>query len=270
MKSLFSILFVSFLLNWNISVAQSQPLNRLPDSYRFDYDVTQVLVHKRNLADTSVMHFFYTKSGDYAAARISSKDNKKGNLLVVITNNGMSIIFNEHNKSITIISIQKLISDLSGFTKWIRMDSLMANMRKKTDGKDFQSMKTGNSKQVGSYTSEEYSVSDNKGHKGTVWCAKVDFNTQTDYILGAAGGNFLKMMSGHMATHPLFQALTQPKTLVTDIESNDSAEVHRMSLHTISIDPIRISFSTSGYVVNDYSNMTVPEIFQELMKKRNN
>jgi hypothetical protein len=270
MKLLFTIFLVACLLNGNILVAQSQPLYQLPDSYRFDYDVTQALVHKRNLADTSVMHFLYTKSGEYAAARISSKDNKKGNLLVVITNNGMSIIFDEHNKSITIISIRKLISDLSGLTKWIRMDSLMANMRKKTDGKDFQSMKTGNSKQVGSYTSEEYSLSDNKGHKGTVWCAKVDFNTQTDYILGAAGGNFLKMMSGHMATHPLFQALTQPKTLVTDIESNDSAEVHRMSLHTIFIDPIRISFSTSGYVVNDYSNMTVPEIFQELMKKRNN
>jgi hypothetical protein len=270
MKLLFAILFVACLLNANILVAQSQPSYQLPDSYRFDYDVTQKLVHKRNLADSSVMHFLYTKSGDYAAARISGKDNKKGNLLVVITNNGMSIIFDEHNKNITIISIRKLISDLSGLTKWIRMDSLMANLRKKTDGKDFQSVKTGNNKQVGSYTSEEYSVSDNKGHKGTVWCAKVDFNTQTDYILGAVGGNFLQMMSGRMATHPLFQALTQPKTLVTDIETSDSAEVHRINMHTLSIDPIRISFSTSGYAVNDYSTMTVPEIFQELMKKRNN
>ena len=235
MKSIFAIFFVACLLNGNILVAQSQPPYQLPDSYRFDYDVTQVLVHKRNLADTSVMHFLYTKSGDYAAARISSKDNKKGNLLVVITNNGMSIIFDEHNKSITIISIRKLASDLSGLTKWIRMDSLMANMRKKTDGKDFQSVKTGNSKQVGGYTSEEYSVSDNKGHKGIVWCAKVDFNTQTDYILGAVGGNFLKMMSGRMDTHPLFQALTQPKTLVTDIETSDSAGGHRMNLHTVSI-----------------------------------
>src|ERR1700722_3440858 len=93
MKSLFSILFVSFLLHGNISEAQSQLLYPLPDSYHFDYEVTQVMLHKKNLADTSVMHFFYSKSGDYAAARISSNDNKKGNLLVVITNKGMCIIF---------------------------------------------------------------------------------------------------------------------------------------------------------------------------------
>ena len=269
MKSLFTILFVACLLNGNISAAQSQPPYQLPDSYRFDYEVTQVLVHKKNLADSSVMHFLYTKSGDYAAARISSKDNKKGNLLVVITNNGMSIIFDEHNKNITIISIRKLISDLSGFTKWIRMDSLMANMRKKTDGKDFQSVKTGNSKLIGSYTSEEYSVSDNKGPKGTVWCAKVDFNTQTDYILGAIGGNFLQMMSGRMAAHPLFQALTQPKTLITDIETRNSADGHSMNLHTVSISQSLTTVTTSGWVVHNYSNMTLPEIFQEEMKKRN-
>ena len=69
MKSLFSVLFISFLLIGNISVAQSQPLYQLPDSYHFDYEVTQVMVHKKNLADTTVMHFLYTKSGDYAAAQ---------------------------------------------------------------------------------------------------------------------------------------------------------------------------------------------------------
>jgi hypothetical protein len=269
MKSIFAIFFVACLLNGNILVAQSPPPYQLPDSYRFDYEVTQVLVHKKNLADTSVMHFLYTKSGDYAAARISSKHNKKGNLLVVITNNGMTIIFDEHNKNITIISIRKLISDLSGLTKWIRMDSLMANLHKKTDGKDFQSVKTGNNKQVGNYTTEEYSVSDNKGLKGNIWCAKVDFNTQTDYILGAIGGNFLQMMRGRMATHPLFQALTQPKTLVTDIETSDSSGGHNMNLHTVSINQTPTTIPTSGWTVNNYSNMTLPEIFQEEMKKRN-
>lgn len=269
-KLFFPIWFFVSLIQGNILLAQSQSTYQLPDSYRFDYEVTQVLVHKKNLADTSVMHFLYTKSGDYAAARISSKDNKKGKLLVVITNNRICIIFDEHNKNITIISVQKLISDLSGLTKWIRMDSLMANLRKKTDGKDFQSMKTGSSKQVGSYTSEEYSVSDNKGHKGIVWCAKVDFSTQTDYILSAVGGNFLKLMSGHMTAHPLFQALTQQKTLVTDIETIDSTDGHGMNLHTVSISPSPTTVTTSGYVVKNYSNMTLPEIFQAEMKKRNN
>lgn len=149
------------------------------------------------------------------------------------------------------------------------MDSLMVNLRKKTDGKEFQSVKTGNIKQIGNYTTEEYSVSDSKGRKATVWCAKVDFNTQTDYILAAVGGNFLQMMSSRMTTHPLFQALTQPKTLVTDMETRDSADGHSMNLHTVSISSSASMITTSGWTVNNYSNMTLPEIFQEEMKKRN-
>jgi hypothetical protein len=270
MKSVFALLFVACLIYGNISAAQSQSPYQLPDSYRFDYEVTQVLVHKKNITDTTVMHFLYTKSGDYAAARISKNGKMKGNLLVIITKEGMSIIFDEHNKNITIISIQKLISGLSGITKWIRMDSLMANLKMKTEGKEFQSVKTGNSKQVGNYTSEEYSVSDSKGSKGSVWVAKVDFNTQTDYILGAIGGNFLKMMGGRMTAHPLFQTLSQPKTLLTDMNGGDSAGDHKMSIHTLSLSQSSATVSTSGYVVNNYSNMTLPEIFQAEMKKRNN
>jgi hypothetical protein len=266
-----------FLIIWlftclfqvNFAIAQSPSQYKLPGVFHFDYEVVQGFVHDNNVSDTSLIHFFYSRTGDYAAARINGKGNMKENLLIVITNDGTGIIFNERNKNITIISIRKLISDLSGLTKWIRMDSLIANMRKKTDGKDLQSVKTGNTKQVGSYTSEEYSVSDNKSHKANVWCAKVDFNTQTDYLLGSVGSNFLKMMSGRMATHPLFQALIQPKTLVTDIETSDSAQEHRMNMHTLSINQSSVSISTSGYVVNDYSTMTVPEIFQAEMRKRN-
>ena len=269
-KSFLAIGLLAGLFIGNASMAQSPSPYQLPDSYHFDYEVTQVLFHKKNISDTSIMHFFYTKSGDYAAARISMKGNLKKPLMVILTKDGTAIIINEHRKNITIISIRKLMSDLSGITKWIRMDSLMANMRKKTDGNDFQSVKTGNSKQVGGYTSEEYSITDGKGRRGSVWCAKVDFNTQMDYILGAVGGNLLKMMSDKMTTHPLIQALLQPKTLITDIEAGDSAEGHKMNLHSISINQTSTTVSTAGYLVNNYSNMSMPEIIQAEMNKRNN
>jgi hypothetical protein len=270
MKSLFTLVLIASLLTGNISFAQTQSLYNLPDSYRFDYEVTQVLVNKKNVNDTSVMHFFYTKSGDYAAAEINGKGSMKRNLLVLLTHDGYSIIFDEHKKNITVISIRKLVSDLSGLTKWIRMDSLIAHLRDKTDGKDFQSVKTGNTKQVGGYNSEEYSVSDSKGHKASVWCAKVDFNTPGDYILGIGGGNMLKMMSNRMTTHPLFQALTQPKTLITAIDTRDSVDGDRMNMRTVSINQIPTTILTSGYQVDNFSNMTLPEIFQAEMRKRNN
>ena len=270
MKSLITIWLLGCLFLGNATLAQSPSPYHLPESYHFDYEVTQVLLHKKNIADTSLVHFFYTKSGDYAAARISMRGNLKKSLLVILTSDGTSIILNEHRKDITIISVRKLMSDLSGITKWIRMDSLMANMRKKTDGKDFQSVKTGNSKQVGSYTSEEYSISDSKGRRGSVWCAKVDFNTQMDYIFGAVGGNLLKMMSGKMIYSSLIQALLQPKTLITDIEAGDSTEGHEMNMHTVSVNQTSTTVSTAGYSVNNYSNMSMPEIIQAEMNKRIN
>jgi hypothetical protein len=267
---LLSLLFVCVgLLGVFPSPAQTPSSYKLPDSFQFDYTITQTVRHAKKIPDSSIMHFFYTKSGDYAGAEISRNDNSKGNLFIVLTREGNSIIFDERNKSITVISIRKLVSDLAGLTKWIRIDSVIANMRKRTEGKNFQSMKTGNKKQVGNYATEEYTITDPKGHKGSVWLSSVDFNTQGDYIMGAAGGNFIKMMSSNMPTHPLLQALTQPRALITEIELRDSTGARRMELQTQSIDQITKTVSTAGYSFNDYSNMTLPEIFQAEMKKRN-
>jgi hypothetical protein len=267
MKSFFILLLFGSLLHVNRSFGQSQSY-QLSGTYSFDYEVVQVLVSKRSTTDTSFMHFFYTKSGDYAAARMNRKAKMRDSLFIILTRDGTCVMINEHHKNITIISIRKLMSDLSGLTKWIRMDSLVASMRKKTDGRDFKTAKTGNNAQVGSYTSEEYSVSENGNHKGSVWCARVDFNSPGDYLLGAVGGNFLKMMNGPRTDRPLFQALMQPKTLVTDIDMLDSTGGHRMNMHTVSIKQTPTTISTSGYTVSNYSNMTVPEIFQAEMKKR--
>jgi hypothetical protein len=225
--------------------------------------------HVKKSPDSSVVHFFYTKSGDYAGMEVSGNNRMKGNLFIVLTREGNTVIFDDRNKNITVISIRKLASDLAGLTKWIRMDSLIANMRKRTDGKEMKSEKTGNHKQVGNYTTEEYVVTDSRGHKGSVWCAKMDFNTQGDYIMGAIGGNMIKMMSSNMTTHPLLQTLTQPRTLVTEIEFNDSTGTRKMEMQTQSIDQASKTVSVAGYSVNDYSNMTLPEIFQAEMKKKN-
>ena len=252
------------------SFAQVQPSYQVPDSYHFDYEVTQSLVSHKHPGDSCSIHFFYTKSGDYAAARINGKNGKLENVFIVLTRDNNAVVFNDQKKNITVISLRKLVSDLASLTKWIKMDSLIAHLHKKTDGKQFQSVKTGHTKQIGNYTEEEYTVSDDKGHKGSVWCAKVDFNAPADYILGASGNNLLKMMSTQLASHPLFKALTQPKTLVTEIEGGDAVDGMGLNLHTQSLGPSSTSVSTNGYQVKNYSNMSLSEIFQEEMKKRNN
>jgi hypothetical protein len=267
-RSFFSFLMIAGLLASNRLSAQTQTPYKLPGSYVFDYQVSQVIVDRKTGEDSSLMHSFYTKSGDYAAVLINQRGHMKGNLFIVFTRDGYSVIFNEQKKNITIISIRKILSDFAGLTKWIRMDSVMAHMRQHSDGKQIQSVKTGNTKPVGTYTSEEYQLTDSLGRKASVWFAKVDFNTPADYLLGAGGTNALKMMSGQMTAHPLFKALTQPKTLITEINVRDSADGRRMGMYTVSIkNQIPTAFLTTGYQVDDYSNMSLPEIFQAEMKK---
>jgi hypothetical protein len=252
------------------AIAQGQPTYSLPDSYHFDYQVTQKLDNKKNPADSCLLHFFYTTSGDYAAARISGKTGHKENLLVLLTRDGNAVIVDDHKKNITIISLRKLMADLSSITKWIKMDSLLAQFRQKTEGNKMESVKTGHTKAVSNYTAEEYSVSDSKGHKASVWLAKVDFPTPGDIILGSGVGNLLKMMSDRMAAHPLLLALTQPMTLITEIDGGESADDRGIHMHTESISHTRTSVTTSGYQVNNYSNMSLPEIFKAEMEKKGN
>jgi hypothetical protein len=253
----------------NPSFGQTQNPFKLPDEFKFDYQVTQVITEKQKSADRDTMQFFYTQSGEYAAASASGRAGGKGNLLMVLTRGGICVFFNEHNKNITIISVRKLVSDMSGFMKWIRIDSLMSGMRAGMNQKDFKSSKTGNSKTLFGYATEEYSVSDHKAPRGSVWFTKVDFNGPADYIFDAVGASYLKMMGGGMSDRPLLQALTRSKTLIAEIDLKDSTGTKALQLQTIQIGPLSKTVSTSGYQVSDYSEMTAPEIFRAEMKKRN-
>jgi hypothetical protein len=267
-KSLFIFLLFATLFTGNRTIAQEQSTFKLSGSYRFDYEVVQVIDGKKNPSDSCVLHFFYTKSGDYAAARLNGKNSNKEGWFIVLTRDGNGIVFDDQKKNITVINLHKLMSDFSSITKWIKMDSLMAHMRQKTDGKHFESVKTGNTKQIGNYAADEYSVSDSKGNKSSIWCAKVDFSTPADYILGGGGGKMLKMMSQQMSSHPLFLALTQPKTMIAEIDGGNMQNGSGMNMHTESISQISTEISTNGYKLNDYSNMSIPEILQAELNKK--
>jgi len=268
-KQLFLFFVCVALLKVSPSLSQSASGYKLPDSFQFDYTVSQTLHHEKNVSDSSILYFFFTKSGEYAGTEMSRSENSRGNLFIILTRERNCIVFDDHNKTVTVISIRKLASDIAGLSKWIRMDSVMAHLRRREGGKEIKSVKTGNHKPIGNYTTEEYVVTDSGGRKGSVWCAKMDFDTQGDYLMAAIGGNFIKMMSSNITSHPLLQTLTQPRTMVTEIAFMDSTGAPRMKMKTRTIEQRSKTISTAGYSLNDYSNMTIPEIIQAEMKKRN-
>jgi hypothetical protein len=273
MKSFIILVCLAGLFSGKTSFAQAPSSYALPENYRFDYEVSQNFTSKKNAADTCTIHFFYTKSGEYAAARFSGMEKMKGNMTMVITRDGYLSIFDDQHKRIIILSTHKLMADLMNLAKYIRVDSLMANMRGKMNGggNGLQSTKTGNHKTIGGYTTEEFTASDSHGAKSTVWIAKVDFDTQVDYLLSAlGGGGMLKMMgsSASSATHPLMQAIVQSRSLVTEVMSVDSAG-RTFSLNATSISANPSSIAVSGYTVSNYSNMGFMEIMGAEMRRKN-
>ena len=262
------VFFTGFLVGKQ-SFGQATNPYKLPDSFKFDYQVTQAITEKQKSGERDTIQFFYTKSGDYAAVSAMGRAGIRGNLLMILTRDGIGILFNENKRSITIISFRKLASDMSGIMKWIRMDSLMTNMRSGMNQKDIKFAKTGVTRPVGSYTAEEYSVSDRNGKKESIWFTPVDFNGPADYIFDAVGAGYIKMMGSGMKDRPLIQALTRSKSLITEMDLKDSTGAKGIEMQTIQIGPVSKIVSISGYSVIDYSNMTIPEIFRAEMRKRN-
>jgi hypothetical protein len=266
-----ALLLAVVLVTTNSPILQAQSANKLPENFHFDYEVTQVLNASKH-PDSCVMHYFYSKSGEYVAARISGMMKNKENLFVVLNRDGIVTVFDENKKSITVISMRKLMADMTNMMKWIKMDSVMANFKKGSNGMNMKmnSVKTGNSRKLGSYTAEEYSVSDTSNHKASVWVTKVDFATPWDFLMASGMGNFIKMMSDKQTGHPLMQALFQSKTLITGIEAKDASNGKSLNLYTQSITQSSTNIATTGYQLNDYSNMNFMEIMQAEMKKHSN
>lgn len=150
----------------------------------------------------------------------------------------------------------------------------MAHQRMNSDSAYFHSFKSGKTKPLNNFTTIEYIVTNHK-REGSVWIANVDFPTQSDYFMNMMGTGMISMMGNRtmgdrMATHQLMQAMMQQKTLITEIEMPDSAGNHGINLHTVSLLATSIKISLQGFAVNDYSNMTMCEIIESEMKRRNN
>src|SRR4030095_2160135 len=122
--------------------AQTKDAYVLPDTYHFDREVIQVMSDKKNAADSSRFYSYFTNSGEYAGLRMQGETtNHTG--WVIVTRSGNITFFKERDKTATVISMRKIFSDLADLAKWIKMDSVMAGMRRRIDGEKARSVKTG-------------------------------------------------------------------------------------------------------------------------------
>ncbi len=249
---------------------QAKAPYQLPESFHFDYEVVQIATSKKNAADTSTMHYFYTKSGDYAGMKVSGRKSSRENNFIIFTKNGDWVVIDEDKKTITIINMGNMMMNMASAAKGMKRDSISGASKRKIDPKQFQSVKTGNTKTISGYTAEEYKITDNQGHKISIWYAKVEFNTQLSYLFGMGkGGAGVPGMSGAnpSAANPMLQALAEPNALMTEMKSDESADGKGIEMNTVSIAKSSSSKSTAGYQVNNYSNMSMKEMIEAESKK---
>ena len=224
------------------SFSQSTTPYKVPDSYNFDYEVVQQ-VNGAGKSPTTIT-YYYSSNGDYTAMSGGSKMNG----IIINTKDGNTVIIDNQKKSIVIMHLKNMLGDIQKIAEQYKGNS--SDTAKHTSG-DFKFAKTGNTKQISGYTSEEYSYTDSKGQKGSVWYAKVEFNAALFFLFGAGASPMGGGMGKGAPSNP-YPQLTDPHMLVTEVESSSHPGD---TMTTQSISKKSMEISTKGYTVNDLSNM---------------
>jgi hypothetical protein len=251
-KVIYSIVFLSALFFIpRPAVSQQKAAYQVPDSYNFDYEVVQqVNSTNKSSSDPKTITYHYSQNGDYSALSASGKNNS----LIIYTKDGTMIIVDDQKKTLTVLHMQNMMGDIAKIAEQYKKNNPSATSPSANhDSSDFKYGKTGNTKQISGYTAEEYSYTSSKGEKGSVWYAKVDFNTASFFMMGAkaASSNPAAMNKYGGASSP-YPQLTDPHLLLTEAENSSHPGE---SLTTQSISKKSLVITTKGYTVNDLSNL---------------
>ena len=250
-KFIYSIVFLSALFFIPRSaISQQKAAYQVPDSYNFDYEVVQqVNSANKKSSDPKTITYHYSLNGDYSALSVPDKSNT----LIIYTKDGTTIIVDDQKKTLTILHLQNMMGDITKMAEQYKKNNPSATSPSpKHDSSDFKFGKTGNTKQVSGYTTEEYSYTNSKGEKGSVWYAKVDFNAASFFMMGAGAASSNPAMSKYAGASSPYPQLTDPHLLLTETEN--SAHPGE-SLTTQSISKKSLVITSKGYTVNDLSSM---------------
>jgi hypothetical protein len=246
-----SVLFMLVLVSVPRSgLSQQKTAYKVPDSYNFDYEVAQQANSaNKNSGGAKAITYFYSLSGDYTAM----KADEKNNVFIIFTKDGTTVIVDNQKKTITLLRMQDMMGDMSKLAAQYNKNNPSATPATvKHDSSNFKFAKTGSTKQISGYTAEEYGYTDSKGEKGSVWYAKVDFNTSLFFMMGAGATPSGSAMNKYGATSSSYPQLNDPHLLV--VEAENSAHPGE-GLTTQSITKKSSVIATSGYHINDLSNM---------------
>ncbi|MGC4037400.1 MAG: DUF4412 domain-containing protein [Chitinophagaceae bacterium] len=224
------IILFACLLAAMPAFAQSSDF-KMPSEIKFERTAVQKITDKK----TTMLTYYFTVNGDYAALKPEAKDNT----MIIYTKEGNMLIVSEKEKTIVVMNMKGILN---------MAKEIAENHASKDSLKEkASSRKTGNTKSISGYTAEEYEVTTEKG-KMNLWYAKVDFNSVLAMTMGMMKG------PGGKSAYPgqdLGDLPTPDKGRYMVQVDKDGKTV----LETLSIDKTDFKFSTAGYTVRDMSSM---------------
>ena len=231
----------------------------IPSSIVFNREVVQQIIGEDG---KQTITYYFSINGDYAAMKPdpnSSSDSEMS--LMVYANDGTTLFFNDHEKTITVMKMARVIAEGAQMSK--ELGEAIGHKSLSNDKKMSNVTLTGKTKTICGYPAVEYEVK-NEGGKGSCYYAKVDFNPIKIYTMGA--GTTVPLTSkkaDKLKNNPMGIPVLNKNYLLVE---TSSAGAKGMGLTTKSITKKNVVISTAGYKIIDFSNKSIGEMISSPKK----
>ncbi len=257
----------------------------VPSSFQFDYKVVYQ-INEEDKNTTKTMTYYFTKNSEFMGMEPPGED-KKDLELMVSTKDGTILTFSErlnHGKNQKLLTVMNMRSMMKGageiataIGKSLPVKDKNVSEKKKPNEMD-NFVKTGKTKQVFGYTADEYSKEFNQDKNGkkrsgtmSIWYAKVDFDPQMMFSMGMgnmAGAQSKSIMQQSHSNNMLGIGITQKNYLLIEMYASETGGKSGSVMKVVSIEKITFNKSTEGYVIKNFSGMSMKEMLQKEMEEK--
>ncbi len=241
---------------------QTTPQNideAIPAIINFEWKVTQRMQKNNNDDDDGEVGkaykeitYLFTTNGDYAATKQTGEDNT----MMVYTKAGNTLMINEKQKTIMVMSMPKMVGEGGQFGKALAEKINKAPIQKDKDDEKITITKTGKTKKIAGYIADEYEIKNNntksthgsvKASTASFWYGTMPFNPIKIYTMGAGkAGDVDKVknnpkMKNNIAAIPLMSK----NYLWLQTEAGG-----KIGMETTEIKKVYTTIYTAGYKIN--------------------
>lgn len=221
----------------------------IPDVINFAWEVKQ---RKRKTDDDDndngkayeEITYLFTADGKYAAIKAENKSFS----LMIYSPKGHTWIMDDDKKTITVMSMPKIIGEGAAMGKAIAEDIKKSPLQKDED-ETYTITKTGKTKKILGYTAEEYvlrmdktNATKNTGQGASFWYTTVPFDPVKIYTMGA--GRPADLTNPALKNNIVAIPVLNKNYLLTEIEAGNIK-----GMETISIAQKFTTIRTAGYTI---------------------